>query len=234
MASAVAPIRSEPSRQTITLLVAVDSPLDCQLLKGVLENGRSPFSVVASAVSQAEIMSSAKSHSPDVAVISETLQDGPLSGLNVLGEMRNRFPKTKVILLLNSDTKDLVVGAFRAGVRGVFHRAEPLQALAKCIQTVQQGQIWANSSQLRCVLDAFAGTGPVRLLNSQGHALLTKREDEVVKLIAEGSTNREVAQQLGLTEHTVSNYLFRIYEKLGISTRVELVLYSLKGHCNPA
>ena len=58
--------------------------------------------------------------------------------------------------------------------------------------------------------------------------MLTKREDEVVKLVADGLSNRNVAQKLGLTEHTVSNYLFRIYEQLGISSRVELVLYALK------
>ena len=69
---------------------------------------------------------------------------------------------------------------------------------------------------------------PLRLVNLQGRRLLTKREDDVVKLVADGLSNRNVAQKLGLTEHTVSNYLFRIYEKLGISSRVELVLYALK------
>jgi DNA-binding CsgD family transcriptional regulator len=63
---------------------------------------------------------------------------------------------------------------------------------------------------------------------SSGRTLLTKREDDVVNLVVDGLSNRETAQKLGLTEHTVSNYLFRIYEKLGISTRVELVLYALR------
>jgi DNA-binding NarL/FixJ family response regulator len=65
-------------------------------------------------------------------------------------------------------------------------------------------------------------------VNLQGRRLLTKREDDVVKLVADDLSNRNVAHKLGLTEHTVSNYLFRIYEKLGISSRVELVLYALK------
>ena len=64
--------------------------------------------------------------------------------------------------------------------------------------------------------------------NPRGQTLLTKREDDVVNLVVDGLWNRETAQKLGLTEHTVSNYLFRIYEKLGISTRVELVLYALR------
>jgi DNA-binding CsgD family transcriptional regulator len=85
-----------------------------------------------------------------------------------------------------------------------------------------------NSSQLRSVLDAFASTAPLHVTNSQGRVLLTKRETDVVKLVVDGQSNREVAEKLGITEHTVSNYLFRIYEKLGISSRVELVLYSLR------
>ena len=65
-------------------------------------------------------------------------------------------------------------------------------------------------------------------VNPRGQTLLTKWEGRVVNLVVDGLSNRETAQKLGLTEHTVSNYLFRIYEKLGISTRVELVLYALR------
>ncbi len=103
-----------------------------------------------------------------------------------------------------------------------------MQTLFKCIQAVHQGQIWANSTQLCSVLNAFVNAAPLRLVNSQGRKLLTRREEDVVKLVVEGHTNREVADKLGLTEHTVSNYLFRIYDKLGMSSRVELVLYSLR------
>jgi two-component system nitrate/nitrite response regulator NarL len=227
MASFVGSEHTEAVRRVIDLLVADSSSMDCQLLKSALARSRSPFRVVACAVSQAEIVSSVSSGSVDIALISESLQNGPLTGFGVLSELHNRFPKTSVILLLKSAPDDLVVDAFRAGARGVFCRAEPLPALYKCINAVHQGQIWANSKQLRSVLDAFSSAAPLRLLNSQGRVLLTKREIDVVKLVVQGHANRDVAQKLGLTEHTVSNYLFRIYEKLGISSRVELVLYSL-------
>ena len=215
-------------RRTVDLLIADDSPMDCQLLKRALTGSRSPFRVVACAVSQAEIISSMNAHSPDVALINESLQDGPLTGFGVLSQLHSSFPQTSVIVLLRSASKDLIVDAFRAGAKGIFCRAEPLQTLCKCIHAVHQGQVWANSSQLRSVLDAFASAAPLHLTNSQGRVLLTKRETDVVRLVVDGYTNRDVGQKLGLTEHTVSNYLFRIYEKLGISSRVELVLYSLK------
>jgi two-component system, NarL family, nitrate/nitrite response regulator NarL len=228
MASFASSERREVDRRVIDLLIADDSAMDCQLLKSALTRSRSPFRIVGCAVSRAEIIDSMNSHPPDIALISESLQDGPLTGFGVLGELHRSFPETSVIVLLKSASADLVVDAFRAGARGVFCRAEPVHALYKCISAVHQGQTWADSKQLRAVLDAFASAAPLRLANSRGRVLLTKREIDVVRLVVEGHTNRNVAQELGLTEHTVSNYLFRIYEKLGISSRVELVLYSLK------
>jgi DNA-binding NarL/FixJ family response regulator len=231
MASFAHSEHTETDRRVIDLVIADGSRMDCELLKSALTRSRSSFKVVACTVSQAEIIRSVNSHSPDIALISESLQEGPLTGFGVLSELRNSCPRTGVIVLLKSAREDLIVDAFRAGARGVFCRAEPVQALCKCINAVHQGQIWANSSQLRSVLEAFVSAAPLQLVNSQGRALLSKRETDVVKLVVEGYTNRDVAQKLGLTEHIVSNNLFRIYEKLGISSRVELVLYSLKRAC---
>ena len=228
MASFVNSEHTETDTRLIDLLISDDSPMGCQLLKSALSRSRSHFRIVGCAVSKADIIRSMKSHPPDIALISDSLQDGPLTGFGVLGELHNSFPKTSVIVLLKSASEDLIIDAFRAGARGIFCRVEPLHALCKCINAVNQGQIWANSKQLRAVLDAFASAAPLHLVNSQGRVVLTKREIDVVKLVVDGCTNRDVAQKLILTEHTVSNYLFRIYEKLGISSRVELVLYSLK------
>jgi DNA-binding NarL/FixJ family response regulator len=169
----------------------------------------------------------------DVALVSESLQDGPLTGFQILRELCIRFPKTRVIMLLKSAQQELVVDAFRAGAKGVFCRAEPVEVLCKCISAVHQGQIWANSQQFQYVLDALSSAAPLRIVSPQGRTVLTNREKDVVKLVAEGLSNRAIAQELGLTEHTISNYLFRIYEKLGISSRVELVLYSFSNQRQP-
>lgn len=164
----------------------------------------------------------------DIALISENLQDGALAGFRTSKELRLSHPKTRVVILFESDRDELVVDAFRGGAKGVFFRTETWQRLCKCVKSVHQGQVWVNSHQLHCVLEALVDAAPLRLVNPQGLKLLTKREDDVVKLVAEGLSNRDAASRLSLTEHTVSNYLFRIYEKLGISSRVELVLYVLK------
>jgi two-component system, NarL family, nitrate/nitrite response regulator NarL len=228
MASSVQLRLTETKGRSIDLLIADETPMNCQLLKGVLRL-RSAFRVVACAVSKEEILAAINSHNVDIALINETLQDGALTGFSALNDVHNMFPKTRVIVLLKSTREDLVIDAFRAGARGIFCRAEPPHVICKCISAVHEGQIWANSSQLSAVLGAFVGASPLRIKNSQGGLLLTKREKDVIKLVVEGYTNREAGKKLGLTEHTVSNYLFRTYEKLGISSRVELVLYSIKS-----
>jgi DNA-binding NarL/FixJ family response regulator len=129
-------------------------------------------------------------------------------------------------MLIDSSENGQVVEAFRAGARGVFCRSESLMSLAKCIQCVSEGQIWANSRELRYLLEALGEALPMRVIDARGAALLSRRELEVVRCVAEGLSNREIAQRLGLTEHTVKNYLFRIFDKLGVSKRVEVVLYA--------
>lgn len=105
--------------------------------------------------------------------------------------------------------------------------SEPSSRLPKCIESVHNGQIWAGTKELEYLVSAVASSRPLRVVDACGRNILSKREDEVVALVADGLTNREVSEMLKLSEHTVKSYLFKIFEKLGISTRVELVLYAL-------
>jgi DNA-binding NarL/FixJ family response regulator len=91
---------------------------------------------------------------------------------------------------------------------------------------VYKGQIWANNTQLERIVEALMQV-PASMLTKI--AALSKREEEIARLVASGLSNSEVAQRLSLSRHTVKNYLFRVYEKLGISTRIELVLYVLSS-----
>jgi two-component system, NarL family, nitrate/nitrite response regulator NarL len=218
--------RSAPA---INLLLAVESRMDGQLFKNALERPRQRLKVIFCAVSKAEFATSVASHTLDVALVSESLQDGPLTGFHVLKDLRDLMPRIRPIMLLKSENDELVVDAFRAGAKGVFCRTECISLLPKCIRAVHDGQIWANSRQLRSVMESLVSAAPLQLKIVSGRRLLTKREEDVAKLVVEGFSNREAAHKLGLTEHTVSNYLFKIYEKIGISSRVELVLYFLKN-----
>jgi DNA-binding NarL/FixJ family response regulator len=216
------------STTEINLVIVVESRMDGQLFKNALERPRQRLKVISCAVSKAEVAHLIGGHQLDIALVSESLQDGHLMGFQILNELRALSPTTRSIMLLKTDDCDFVVDAFRAGAKGVFCRTESLDILPKCIRAVHSGQIWANSKHLGHVMDAFASAAPLKRIGATGRRLLTKREEDVVKLVVEGLSNRESAHKLGLTEHTVSNYLFKIYEKLGISSRVELVLYSLR------
>src|SRR5262249_47761079 len=172
------------------------------------------------------IIAAVTADKPAVVVISAELDDDKRKGFEVARELRAFQPETRVVMLLDTSEHKQVVEAFRAGARGVFCRSESLASLAKCIQCVSEGQIWANSRELRYLLEALGEALPLRVMDARGTALLSRRELEVVSCVAEGLSNREIAQRLGLTEHTVKNYLFRIFDKLGVSKRVEVVLYA--------
>jgi DNA-binding NarL/FixJ family response regulator len=163
-------------------------------------------------------------HKADVTLISEELQDGPEAGIKVLQKTRETL-STSAIMLLRHSKPDRVVNAFRDGARGVFYRNHSLKSLSKCIQTVHQGQIWANNEDQEHLIRALSQLRPLHLNNSAGMPLLTRREEDVVRLVADGLKNREIAVRLKVKEHSVRNYIYRIFEKLGVSSRVELVLY---------
>jgi DNA-binding NarL/FixJ family response regulator len=209
----------------IRLLVADENRMNCQLLITALKRC-ARIRVVGCATSAEQITSEIRASNANVALISATLRNGSLSGFLVVRELRSQYPDVRTILLLDSADRGWVIDAFRAGAKGILCREDSLNSLCKCIQTVYAGQIWANSAQLESVLEAFARVAPPRLAENGGKAPLSKREQEVAELVSEGLSNDEIAQQLKLSKHTVKNYLFHIFEKLGVSSRVELVLFA--------
>ena len=183
--------------------------------------------------SGAEVLSAIKRERSNVALISARQGNDGRGGFGLSREIRSASPSTRVIMLLDSSERAPVVDAFRSGARGVFCRTEPLKLLAKSIRCVHEGQIWASSNELQFLLEAMAEPTPMAFVSANGDALLSARELDVVRCVAEGLSNREIAQRLSLREHTVKNYLFRIFDKLGVSSRVEVVLYAL-GNQSPA
>jgi two-component system nitrate/nitrite response regulator NarL len=213
------------SCEVIRVLAADSTTMNSQLLAAALERDKR-FQVLEPVSDARGIMVAVEKDKPAVVVLSAELDGNPRTGFEVARELHNTRPEIRVVLLVDASERGLIVDAFRAGARGVFCRSESLKSLAKCIYCVSQGQVWASSKELRYLLEALGEALPLRVIDAKGATLLSKREQEVVRCVAEGMSNREIAQRLGLTEHTVKNYLFRIFDKLGVSKRVEVVLYA--------
>jgi DNA-binding NarL/FixJ family response regulator len=198
----------------------------CTLLAQALKRHKE-LKIVACAVDSKEVLEILRTTRVDVGLISADLRSGPLTGFALVREIRVAYPNIRTVLLLDHSERELVVDAFRAGARGVLNRSTELKMLYKCIRNVHQGQIWANSRELEVVLDTLFRTAGLRIVDAKGGTLLSTREEEVVRLVAEGLGNRDIAHELSLSEHTIKNHVFRIFEKLGVSSRVELVLYAV-------
>jgi DNA-binding NarL/FixJ family response regulator len=216
----------------MTVVVADRSQMDCQLLVDAVERQRS-FRVEGCATTSADALSAIHKKQPDIVVLSTRLQDGPLAGFSVLQNLQRSQSTSRVIVLLDDEDPSLVVEAFRAGVRGVFcRRIHGFPELRQCLQSVRAGKVWASNNHLEWIVAALTDAPEARTTAPQMAKVLSKREQEIAKLVAAALTNRELSEKLGLSQHTVKNYLSRIFEKLGISTRSELVLYVL-NKCKP-
>ncbi|MFZ0319174.1 MAG: response regulator transcription factor [Candidatus Sulfotelmatobacter sp.] len=217
---------------TIPVLIADSNRMQSHLLTSALRR-RSEFCISTCAVDVDAILKAVACTSVKVVIFSLNRSVEVASQMAAMRHIHFSYPAVAKVLLAESYDRDLVVSAFRSGVRGVFCLTDThFRLLCRCIQRVAEGQVWANTEQLNFLLDSIAEAPSLRVINIKGGQLLTAREEQVVALVAEGLSNRDTARELNLSEHTVKKYLFRIFDKLGISSRVELVLYAVH-HSDP-
>ena len=218
--------RSYTSRPSIRVLLADSNQTHAQLLTNALRRQRG-LDVTCCRVELPDCLQALQSTQVDVVLVS----DSPTDHIHLIDTLRGlhaNHPGIRLILLLDSYDRSLIVDALRAGARGLFCRvSQRFQALSRCISVVHQGQIWASTEHVGYLIEALRSSSSPRIINASGEGLLTARENQVVSLVAEGIVNREIAQQLGVKENTVKKSLLRIYDKIGVSNRVELVLYVL-------
>lgn len=219
------PLKTPPAVQkdVVRVLVADSGPIESQLLTRALK-ARRDLQVSAVALEVPALHSFIQSNPPDVVLIA----GNHLPNLGLVRWLHVSYPNVAPVLLVEEYDRELVVNSFRAGAKGIFpFNHAPFRLLCRCIASVARGQIWINSQQMHYLLDCLSQVPTLRLLNAKGKPLLTPREEQVVALVADGLSNRAAAGELGLSEHTIKKYMLRIFDKLGISTRVELVLYAL-------
>ncbi|MFZ0201086.1 MAG: LuxR C-terminal-related transcriptional regulator [Candidatus Sulfotelmatobacter sp.] len=223
------PAHPQPA-QRIQILVADRDRMGSQLLAESL--GRDPHFEILGVAAAADIFPIA-ARKPDVSLISVEFEAGAKKGLQVARTLNAVHPGIHVVILLEESTRESVIASFRCGATGVFCRTDPISELHNCIEHVNRGEIWAGRDQAQYLLDALRNTPSCDGIEDGKLRLLTKRELEVAEHAAQGQSNKQIANELNLSEHTIKNYLFRVFEKLGVSSRFELLFLLFNERHNP-
>lgn len=211
----------------VRVVIAHGNLMAGELIAGALGR-QSRFTVVGLKSDLSSLLEQVSSSPIDVALVHTDLGNGSSDAFTAVRRISETCPTVKSVVLMPASERSLVIDAFRAGASGVFcSSVNGIKMLCQCVAKVYEGGIWASDIELGYVMEAFSKTAPLRIVNVDGMRLLTDREEDIVRLVADGLTNREIASRLNLSEHTIKNYLFRMFDKLGVSSRVELVLYAV-------
>src|ERR1017187_2593124 len=185
----------------------------------------------AVAVRSSDLLQVLGARNVDLVILSANLSARLGVGFDLANAVSCAHPKIPIVILLDQPPREAVINAFRSGARGVFGRQESMSEFIDCVEHVRKGFIWAGRKETNFVLEAFKNISAPIALTVGNSSTLTKRELQVVQCAAAGKANKTIASELGLSEHTVKNYLFRVFEKLGVSSRVELLFYfTTHGH----
>ena len=188
--------------------------------------------VVGEARDGLEALEMARSLRPDVILLDLAMPN--VAGMEALREMTAGNLDTRTIVLTGLIEKRQVLEALQLGARGVLLKDAVAEHLSACIRAVMQGQYWLEGRPVQNLVqvlrDLAAQTAPMPRKTFG----LTARELEVVTLITEGCTNKDIAKQFGISEETVKRHLTNIFNKLGVGNRLELALFALNHHLLPA
>ncbi|MEK7409214.1 MAG: response regulator transcription factor [Acidobacteriota bacterium] len=216
-----------PTDVPITIVIADDHPIFRDGLRRLLSLEKD-FEVVGEAKDGQEVLQLLDDQNPDILLLD--LKMPGLDGLAVLQKLQYAKRKTKVIVLTASDDKNEFVQAMKFGCAGIVLKQTATELLYKSIRKVHAGEIWLDSHTTAVVMRQFAAApeaagGAER--KGRGRAPLSQREREIVSLVAQGYKNKEIAEKIFISEQTVKNHLHNIFDKLGVSDRLELALYAI-------
>ena len=225
----------ETDLSKIRIVVADDHPIFrdglCRLL--ALEPD---FEVVAQAQDGRQVLEVLQQYQPDILLLD--LKMPGLDGLATLQKLQTSKHKTRVIVLTASEDKNEFVQAMKLGTSGIVLKQSATDLLIKSIRKVNAGEIWLDSHTTAAVMRQFA-TGadevppsgvPSSSSRERERSLLSQREREIVALVAQGFKNKEMAEKMFISEQTVKNHLHNIFDKLGVSDRLELALYAIHNN----
>jgi two-component system nitrate/nitrite response regulator NarL len=224
------------SRKTfIRILIADDHPIVRDGLRKLLML-EDDFEVVGEANDGREVLDKVQELDPDVLLLDLRMPN--MDGLSTLQALVQLNKRTKVIVLTASEDKNEFVQAMKLGCSGIVLKQTAPELIVKSIRKVYGGEIWLDSHTTAAVMRQFAAPGelggPPGSGKTRERSPLSTREREIVQHVAQGYKNKEMAEKMFISEQTVKNHLHNIFDKLGVSDRLELALYAIhKGlHIN--
>ncbi len=179
----------------------------------------------------ADILDFVSAHAPHVLVIDSGYESRRFKGLHLCRHIKAQHPQLNLLVLLDAPEREPVIAAFRAGATGVFSRTAPLTTFHARVERVSQGELSIDACEATHLLAHLRASPSFDLLDRRRLGTLTARELEIAELVTQGQTNSDIARHLRLSHHTIKNYVFRIFEKLQVSNRVEL-LFTLLDQSN--
>jgi DNA-binding NarL/FixJ family response regulator len=210
----------------ITLVLADDHPLILDGLESLLK-AEQDFTVLARCSTGEETVAAVREHNPDILVLDIRMPG--MDGFEVLRELKPAKLPTRVVLLTAALEEQALVEVIGLGVRGVVLKEMAPRLLVRCIRTVHAGEQWLEKRASARALDTLvrreAGL-------RRASTILTTRELAIVRAIANGRRNKEIAEQLKIAEGTVKVHLHNIYQKLGVDSRLALMLYARQNALN--
>jgi DNA-binding NarL/FixJ family response regulator len=212
--------------ELIRIVIADDHPIFRDGLRKLLTL-EDDFRVVAEARDGKEVLEILEEVQPDILLLD--LKMPGLDGLTALQKLQNSRTKTKVIVLTASEDKNQFVQAMKFGTCGIVLKQTATELLIKSIRKVHAGEIWLDSHTTAAVMRQFSSPMDSAPLGSRDRdrSPLSQREREIVVLVAQGFKNKEMAEKMFISEQTVKNHLHNIFDKLGVSDRLELALYAI-------
>jgi DNA-binding NarL/FixJ family response regulator len=210
----------------IRILLADDQALFREGLRMLL-SVQSDFEVVGEAANGAEALTLATMHQPQVVLMDVHMP--VLDGVTATRRLRESNPEYRVIMLTTFDDDEYVFEGLRAGAVGYLLKDTPSEKLFEAIRAAARGESFLEPSVATKVVAEFArlsgvASAPARVAKTESLDELSEREMEIVRLLARGLSNREIAEQLVITEGTVKNHVSNILSKMGVRDRTQAVL----------
>jgi DNA-binding NarL/FixJ family response regulator len=179
--------------------------------------------VVAQADSLENLRAAIERYPTDIVL----LEGGLLAGTaNVIPELLQSAPDVKLIVQAIQSDENQTVELYRRGVRGIISRSISPDLLVRCVRRIAAGETWIDNQSVNWVIEAYRAQAAA-LVSPRTQPRLSPKEMAIIACITQGKRNKEIAFQLGTTEQVIKNYLRKIYDKLGVSDRLELALYCL-------